>query len=87
MKYFFLAFKNWNKFKGEINRPEFILCLVTVYNNGIIILIILSKIFLDYNPIDTQLSFLIFQASFNLIKKKSNTFYLFQLNLDKSTRR
>ena len=65
MKYFFLAFKNWNKFKGRSNRPEFWYFTLFYFIIGIITYYI-DVLFLDYNPIDPT-SFGIFQVSFNLI--------------------
>ena len=66
LEYGFLhIFKNWNKFNGRSNRPEFwyftlfyvIIAIITYY---------IDILFLGYNPIDPT-SLGISQVSFNLI--------------------
>ena len=51
MKYFKLAFINWNKFKGRANRSEF--WYFNLFNLKLtIILYYLDISFLGYNPVD-----------------------------------
>ena len=65
MKYFTLALKNWNKFKGRANRSEFwyftlfyfILATITYY---------IDVLFLGYNPMDPT-SFGVLQVAYNLL--------------------
>ena len=65
MKYFLLAFKNWNKFNGRSNRPEFWYFTLFYVIIGIITYYI-DVLFLGYNPMDPT-SIGIYQVLFNLI--------------------
>ena len=51
MKYFILAFKNWNKFKGRANRSEFWYFTLFYFIIGTIFYYI-DLSFLGYNPMD-----------------------------------
>ena len=51
MKYFILAFKNWNKFKGRSNRLEFWYFTLFYFIVGTI-LYFLDVSFLGFNPLD-----------------------------------
>ena len=65
MKYFLLGFKNWNKFSGRSNRPEF--WYFTLYYTIISILLSVIDIsFLGYQPSDPS-SIAISSTIFNLI--------------------
>ena len=65
MKYFLLALKNWNKFSGRSNRPEF-WYFVFYYTIFYIILGIIDSIFLGWQPSDPS-SIGILGTIFNLI--------------------
>ena len=51
MKYFILAFKNWNKFNGRANRSEY-WYFVLFYFLIVIILYYVDISFLGYNPMN-----------------------------------
>ena len=65
MKYFILALKNWNKFKGRANRSEFwyftlfyfILAIITYF---------IDVSFLGYDPMDPT-SLGVLQITYNLV--------------------
>ena len=51
MKYFILAFKNWNKFKGRANQPEYWYFVLFSFIVSIILFYI-DVSFLGYNPMN-----------------------------------
>lgn len=65
MKYFILAFKNWNKFNGRANRAEYWYFALFSFISGIILNTI-DITLLDYDPMDTT-SIGILSGIFNLV--------------------
>ena len=65
MKYFILAFKNWNKFDGRANRSEY-WYFVLFYFLIVIILYYVDISFLGYNPMNPT-SLGVTQIIFNLL--------------------
>jgi uncharacterized membrane protein YhaH (DUF805 family) len=65
MKYFILAFKNWNKFKGRSNRSEFWYFTLFYFIVGTI-LYFLDVSFLDFDPMD-PISIGVLQAIYGLV--------------------
>ena len=51
MKYFLLAFKNWNKFSGRANRSEF-WYFTLIYAIILVVLSFIDVSFLGYDPLD-----------------------------------
>ena len=65
MKYFILAFKNWNKFKGRANQSEFWYFILFYFIVGTILYYI-DLSFLGYNPMDPT-SIGVLQSIFGLV--------------------
>lgn len=65
MKYFILAFKNWNKFNGRANQSEFWYYNLFYFIIGIILYYV-DISFLGYDPMNPT-SFGILQVIFNLV--------------------
>jgi uncharacterized membrane protein YhaH (DUF805 family) len=65
MKYFILAFKNWNKFNGRANRSEYWYFVLFYFLIGIILYYV-DISFLGYNPMNPT-SLGVTQIIFNLL--------------------
>ena len=65
MKYFILAFKNWNKFKGRANQAEYWYFVLFSFIIGIILNII-DFTLLGYDPMDAT-SIGVLSGIFNLV--------------------